>query len=522
MSADRMIGGFLKWSMVTVVALMVLSSIGSAIFAGAVGLMGDPVFITIVFVGFLLFAGLICVPLVMVGLWIWRWWRMSAIQERNAKTFIAPDEHGRVPLPASLLRTPAGAQVALTQNMASFTSGLHTFNYQPSQTLNGADGQTMTAAATATPGTFWQLYQSGALPERGFLMGYSLDEDGGAITADWRKLYSALIGGQSGSGKSTLIRGILAQSALQGGRFVVVDPHFGSGDESLGASLMALRPLMLCDVAADERQIVDALGYVNTIGQRRLTGQDMDRSPIVLIVDETTALLQRSSTSGLLTGVLGQIAQETRKVGLYALCIGQNFHSDVMPTTVRDCFVSFISCRARKRVAATMADDNEFGKTAAGLSTGQCVWMTPAGDVHRLAFPNCTAADLELVADHIFDGENTAVAEKPALQVVEASSTASSVASSTASSDTLADTYLERHFPNARTGNGTGKKSASELATELATEDQAQRAITMFLDGSTLNEIIGEVWGATSGDKKIKAGVELQSILRTYMRQNRG
>ena len=94
----------------------------------------------------------------------------------------------------------------------------------------------MTAAATTAPNTFWQLYQAGQLPSKGFLLGYSLDDDGEAITADWQGLYSSLIGGKSGMGKTTLIRSILAQSALQGGKFIVVDPHHGAGPESTGLS----------------------------------------------------------------------------------------------------------------------------------------------------------------------------------------------------------------------------------------------------------------------------------------------
>ncbi len=513
----------IKWALLGIVGLMIVGGGASAATAGAIGLMSDPVVIMVVVVAFAGLLLVLIVPGIVAGLWLWRWWRLTAITERRAAEFIAPDEHGRLPVPASLLRAPAFANRAIDSHMASYLGNLSTFHYNPesTQTITGADGQTMAAAATAAPDSFWQLYSAGQLPNRGFLMGYSLDEDGGEVTADWSKLYSALIGGQSGSGKSTLIRGILAQSALQGGRFVVIDPHYGAGDESLGASLQPLRSLMLCDVASDEQQIIDALGYVGAIGQRRLQGIDTDRAPIVLVVDETTALLQRSKVAGALEDVLGQIAQETRKAGLYALCIGQNFHSDVMPTTVRDCFVSFISCRARKRVAATMADDHEFGKAAADLTTGQCVWMTPAGDVHRLAFPNCTQQDLQMVAGAILAPENRAGATNRALPLVDASSVASCAASSTASFEGLADTYMERHFPKSVTGAGTGdapgKAQPAQLAAQLATDTRAQRAIDLFIAGKSNSEIIAELWSNPTGNAKIKAGQELSNILRSHI-----
>lgn len=509
---------FFKWSLIAIVGAMAVTAIGSALMGAMVGAMNTPEFFILLVVATLALMAVGAAVVGVGGLWLWRWWQHSRIDVDRRAEFVAPDEHGRLPVPASLLRTPVGAQVALAQNVASFTSNLTHYHNAPSwsnsSNLTGADGEAM-ASAIASPGTFWQLYQSGALPDNGFLMGYSLDEDGQEVTADWRKLYSALIGGQSGSGKSTLIRGVLAQSALQGGRFVVIDPHFGSGDESLGASLMALRPLMLCDVAADERQIVDALGYVNTIGQRRLAGQDMDRTPVVLVVDETTALLQRSSTSGLLTGVLGQIAQETRKVGLFALCIGQNFHSDVMPTTVRDCFVSFISCRARKRVAATMAGNNEFGKMAAELTTGQAVWMTPAGDVHRLAFPNCTATDLELVADHIFDGENTAITQNGNLQR-EVPTSKALPRHFQPTSESLADTYLERHFPKAGSGLEVGAEVGTE-GREVSNSARAKRVIDAFLNGDTYTKIAKEIYNVEGGRRFTEVREEIDNILRSHM-----
>jgi hypothetical protein len=505
----------LKWSMVGVVALMVLSGVGSALFAGAMNLMSDPTFILLMFAGLLFFGALLGIPLVAVGVWLYRWWRLASIQEERTKEFVAPDEHGRLPVPASLLRTAEFAHRAMDVHTASYLGNLSTFNYSPqhSQTLNGADGQAMTTAiATNAPGTFWQLYQGGQLPRKGFLMGYTLDDNSEPITADWRDLYSALIGGKSGTGKSTLIRSILAQSAMQGGRFVVVDPHYGAGEESLGASLQPLRTLLLCDIAADERQMIDALGYVSAIGQRRLKGVDPERWPLVLVVDETTALFQRSQVSHQLARVLGEISQETRKVGVYALCIGQNFDGRIMDTTIRNSFVSMLSMPARRDVARVQSGNTEFGRMAEALKIGQCVWLTPTGDLYRLAVPNCTQQDLELVARQ-FGAKTIYTAPEGALPEVRDGSTIGS----TIGSESLADTYLERHFPNARTDQRTDKASASELVDELANDERATHAVRLFLDGVSNSEIVAELWGATSGDKKMRALQELNGILRSHM-----
>lgn len=276
----------------------------------------------------------------------------------------------------------------------------HTLTYAPHLSQKSEAGALlpeMPHAFIAPATDFYGLFMGGKLPRDRFLVGTSL-EDGSEVFATWQNLYSALIGGMSGSGKSTLIRSLLAQSALQGGRFVVIDPHYGAGEESLGASLEPLRNLMLCDVASNDREMLSALRFVADIGQRRLSGQDKDHTPIVLVCDETTGLLQRGNIADQLVDVLGMISQETRKVGLYAFCIGQNFSGQVLPTEVRNSFVSFISCRARRDVARVQSGSNEFGKMAEGLTIGQCVWMTPSGEVHRLSVPNCTQNHLQHVA----------------------------------------------------------------------------------------------------------------------------
>lgn len=505
----------LKWSLFGVIVLAILGSGASALVAGAIGLMGDPVVIAVVVVAFVGLCLFLFVPVVVGGLWVYRWWRLSAIRERQQSEFIAPDEAGRLPVPASLLRSPEFAHRAIDSHQASYMANLSTFNYSPesSQTITGADGQTMAAAATTTPATFWQLYQAGQLPGKGFLLGYSLDEDGETVTADWKELYSSLIGGKSGAGKSTLIRSILAQSALQGGRFVVVDPHYASGEESLGASLEPLRSLMLCDVASEEQQIVDALNYVGAIGKRRLAGQDKERTPIILIVDETTGLFQRSNVAGALTNVLGQIAQETRKVGVYAMCIGQNFDGRIMDTTIRNSFVSMISMRARRDVARVQSGNTEFGKMAETLTIGQCVWMSPAGEMHRLAVPNCTAADLELVA-RSFDGKNVYVADNAQLPVVEAASVTTSGATSGATS-TGDESALS---PTLRSGS----RSATEAATEAADMAKTERVIGLFVAGESIGKIVKDVYAVAGGDKYTRATNEVNEILRSHMLSLKG
>lgn len=355
------------------------------------------------------------------------------------------------------------------------------------------------APAQVAPPDFWSLFHQGALPKTGFLMGFDLD-DRHAVTADWRKLYSALIGGMSGSGKSTLIRSILAQSALQHGRFVVIDPHAGSGDESLAESLTPLRRLMLCEPAAEDAQIRDALAYVASVGRARLAGKDQDHSPLILVVDELTGLLTRGNVSDELIEALGLIAQETRKVGVYALAIGQQFSSQVMQTSVRNSFVSFISCRARRDVARVMSGSPEFGKYAESMGIGQAVWMTPQGEIERVAVPNTTQHHLELVAqriDGVWHASPPAAGSLPSPLPQQAANDA----------------------PGSEDGSEDG--SAHYTSTTLIVDDaRATRVRAAIRSGMSKSEILGDVWGVDmrkGGRKVTQASQEYDELIRALL-----
>ncbi len=411
---------------------------------------------------------------------------------------VQPDANGLLPVARQLLASGAVTNQVLmlaaqhVANHAPVQPVPQTITYSPHIAYKNDVNATSQAAAVlpanVQPNDFWSLYSGGKLPSSGFLMGYNL-EDGQPVLADWKQLYSALIGGQSGSGKSTLIRNVLAQSALQGGRFVVLDPHFGAGEESLGASLMPLRSLMPFDVAANEKTMMDALRFVFDVGQRRLSGQDRDETPLVLVVDETTALLQRSNVAGELLRVLGQIAQETRKRSVYAMCIGQQFHSEFFDTTVRNSFVSQLSTRARRDVARTQTGNNLFAKEVETLTIGQAVWMQPDGAVVKIAVPNTTAQHIWQVGQMLQNGPKTQAA---GLLEVEP----------------LTKPLIEP----LTTPLTTGSEGKREWCAGLSAKQQ--NAIQMYLNGVSKSQIVAELWGAKGGPPFQAASAEFDEALR--------
>lgn len=374
----------------------------------------------------------------------------------------------------------------------------HSINYSPHYGSKGGAEQITAVEQPLLPapqiGDFMQLFNQGLLPKDKFLLGQDL-QDGSMVTAGWRDFYSTLIGGASGSGKSTLVRSILAQAALQGSQFMVIDPHFGAGDESLGESLSPLQSKMLTAVAYTDAQMTATLKNITDIGKRRLAGEDASKSPVVLIVDETTGLLQRGNVKEQLIDTLGFIAQETRKVGVYAICIGQMFTASILPSEVRNCFVNFISCRTRKSNARYMTDNSQFAAIAENLTIGQCVRMAPSGEVQTLAVPNCTQKHLEFVAgsDGVFRAKN---------DFNQLTSTSGSSPDSGANPEVTGS-----HFE-------VGLKSPGSQQ-----DAQTQRIINLFCNGNTIADIVRDLNGgeAIAGGKLQQENAKVQDTIRNYV-----
>lgn len=243
--------------------------------------------------------------------------------------------------------------------------------------------------------SFSELHRKGELPSNGFLLGYR--EDGMKVVKNWSDLYSCIVNGTSGGGKSTLVRLILAQAAMQGSRFVVADPHYGAGAESLGYSLRGLHSKMSVSVASNDAEISDLITYVSDIGNARLAGRDTSKDPLIFIIDEVTSLLQRSQLSGELEDALGLISTELRKVGVYAICMGQNFNSSIIKTNVRDCFASVLSTPAPRGTLGRMVSA-ESARTVETLKFTQALWSKFGAMDEVFTFPNTTEYDIELVS----------------------------------------------------------------------------------------------------------------------------
>lgn len=353
---------------------------------------------------------------------------------------------------------------------------------------NQIEGQTLDAeevgpASFAVP-TFGELWQSRQIGPGRIMLGMA---EGQPVYGGWKDLYSTAIGGVTGTGKTTTTRFLLAQAALSGARFAVIDPHASAGDDSLAATVEPLRAAMLCDAAEDERDIIELARMVRDIGrQRKAQGHGRDRTPVILAMDETPALLSRSQVGPELRTLLEEIAQEYRKYDVYALCCAQTWLASRTggDSALRDSFASAYVHRMKRNQARLLLPTEE-GAIAERLPTGHAVLWRTSGETVAVAIPNTTAEDMRSVAS----------------QVVEP----------------LRQPLLEPLRQPLRTET---KAPAFVVAEGVLGDPRAQRAIQMFLDGASNKEILTQVWevNAGGGDAYQKAGSAWQDIQRAYMR----
>jgi len=402
-----------------------------------------------------------------------------------------PNERGVLPVPVELLNNPEAWQPLLAIAMKAVEINQlpanvpHTLTYSPHYSNKSGDGAPVVVEPPASlfrVPTFRELAGAGELGHGRFLLGYA---DGQAQWGDWKQLYSTALGGMSGTGKSTTARFLLGQAALNGCKFVVIDPHADAGEESLAASLMPLRFHMLCDAASSDKGIIETARFVREIGRKRING-DSDRTPVLVAIDETTALLSRSSCGVELSEMIEEIAQEYRKVGVFALCSAQIWLASRSggSSALRDSFASTYVHRMKRKQAGLLAPTGT-GAEIEALPVGSALLWQTSGDSTIVQIPLTTSAD---IADIAAREGRTPV--EPCQSLVKAVSVA----------------VLEPENID------TATVDFSVLMTP-----KAKRAVSMFLDGAYTTDILREVWGVTGGGpKQMKASRELMDIIRLH------
>ncbi|MBK9711580.1 MAG: hypothetical protein IPO81_09690 [Kouleothrix sp.] len=354
--------------------------------------------------------------------------------------------------------------------------------------------QLLSAPALVVP-TFAQLLSAGRIGPAAdgraqpLLLGYNA-ENGTPIEGSWKSLYSAGIGALQGAGKSWLEAFLLGQSALQGARLIICDPHAGHDSESLASRIAPLAPAFLCDVAQSDREILAALKLANDELERRKAGGGASY-PIVVAIDEWTSLL-RGELGDVLPVYATNFAEQGRKFGVNALLSAQGWGKDVTGD-VRNRLTSHYILRQRPDEARY-----QTGLRAAQLpgdirtlpdATGYL--LTVKGDFVKVVIPRMTAADLVAVGAQL-----------------------GSEAPSKAPSNDRPFGFVGRQMEGrwkAKLEGTEGRPGAAERPAEHA------RIVALFVAGKTIPEIVKEVFSLDSNGGR--AYVEKRQLVEEVIRQ---
>ena len=322
------------------------------------------------------------------------------------------------------------------------------------------------------------------------ILGY---EGGRELAGSWLDLYATITAGLPGTGKTTTQRFFAVQTALHGARFAVADPHAGAADDSLAATLDPLRACYLCEPASDPRAILETVRYVADLGERRIRGQDTDRTPIILWVDELTGLLGRSDVGDQLAELLEKIAQEYRKRFVYLSASGQIWTAARTTSELRDSFASVL-CHRMKRSQARLLLPTEEAAQVERLPTGSAVLWRTSGATSIIRIPNTTAQDVATAAGYL------AGALPPGVREASMRGPAGGLWTPTGS---VPDAILAQ----ASTAPQRPKPASAEAA----------RAAVLFLSGQDPAAIVLELRGVKSSDggrRYQKALAEVLDLIR--------
>jgi hypothetical protein len=364
-----------------------------------------------------------------------------------------------------------------------------TYHYAPHYQREALPAPPPTDLPTSTPSvgghppTFADLLARGQVGKgNALLLGYS---EGNPIYGDWKDLYSTGIGGISGSGKSWTAAYLLSQSTLHGARIAILDPHAGDG-ESLSHRLSPLASRFLCAAAGDPRQMMDIVAMVGSELQRRQRNRD-NRTPWVLVADEFSSLM-RGELADPLARLFESIAQEGRKLGIFAMALGQVWQvSRSGGGELRDSLASCYLHRLRPNQARYLT-----GLTAAhlpqdllDLPAGTAYLLSTSGELRRITIPRCTDSDIVAVARLLGDGSEDMI--------------------------TLPPRQPDACPPGAAPATDSGlSQSAATISPEAA------RAASLFLGGSSMSEIVWELHQVRSnqGSRYQQALAQVHELVR--------
>jgi flagellar basal body-associated protein FliL len=304
-----------------------------------------------------------------------------------------------------------------------------------------------------------------------FILGYN---EGEPVFGSWLDLYSSAIGGKSGMGKTTTVRCLVLQAVMNGAKLIPIDPHAHVADESLAETLAPLQSAFLFRAAVENEEILAALDVAYREVEKRLHDKTAPRYPLLVCVDELTGLM-RTEVAKPLSNLLQKVSQEGRKVGVYALCMGQIWKGSTSGgTELRDSFASAYVHRMSRNQARMLLPTDEAAN-AERLAPGQAILYKTNGDLLMVTMPLTTGDDVVKVAG-------------------------------------LIETEYKRESNRVEAAQEVVTAAPPSQRTVLSADES--RIVSLWRDGLDIGPIVKELYGDLKGSNYQQRAREVQSVIR--------
>ena len=211
------------------------------------------------------------------------------------------------------------------------------------------------------------------------------------------------LGGKSRTGKTSRAVYYLAQAALNGWKIVICDKHGAGKSDALLAKVGMLENSFLLPAAVNQADHNRRISQVYSIGLRRLNNQDTARWPILLCVDELTALILNDWLEDKTLDQMMSIGAEMAGVNVHLLCIGHDWSAGCLGKERGAAFRRITTHRCAHRLDAQGAQfllPSGMGKMAEGLTVGQALYVDETAEPILVDAPLLHDEDLRYAAEH--------------------------------------------------------------------------------------------------------------------------
>ena len=282
------------------------------------------------------------------------------------------------------------------------------------------------------------------------------------------------LGGKSRTGKTSRAVYYLAQAALNGWKIVICDKHGAGKQDALLAKVGMLENSFLLPAAVNQADHNRRISQVYSIGLRRLNNQDTARWPILLCVDELTALILNDWLEDKTLDQMMSIGAEMAGVNVHLLCIGHDWSAGCLGKERGAAFRRITTHRCSHRLDAQGAQfllPSGMGKRAESLQLGQALFVDESGEPILVDAPLLHDEDLRYAAEHSGRYVGTYEGAQPS-----------------AASEDAAPALHQPHTSSAPA------LTPASVAQQDAPNPKAARVRELLLQQRTQTEIVSEVW----------------------------